>query len=299
MRRLLTVFMAGFFLLATAREGRAAPIELVADLEVAIGSNGITLCEQSVANAVVNPAVSVACSTGTIFPGAFVQAFANPDGSISLGGQFSATSFTSISVGAEVKMKGDLIHVQSNTLTSGWLQLVGHPSGAVTFSTLDCELGCTALANIEGRVDIGGLEEDLVQGSYLGGVPGLVTVFPQVTGAFMVPFTVGVQMPIEYSFEVDASIIGGTWPIGLSLLGSFALADPPLITILDSNLQPVPDAQLISAAGIDYGAGAIQPVPEPSVLALLAAGIAGAAQRRVQLRETIRTKENGRRVVLD
>ena len=279
-RSLALVFMTAFVFIADQREGRAAPIELVADLRVSVSGGGAGICDQSLANAVVNPAVFLTCSTGTAFPGAFIEAIANPNGSINIAAQFSATDFTSIAVGGSVTMKGDLIHVQHNTLTSGWLQIAGHPSGAITFSTLDCELGCTALASIDGEVTIGAIEHDVVAGFYNGGVPTVVTVFPQVIGAFLVPFTVGVQMPIEYSFDVRASIIGGILPSGLSLLGQFSLSDPPIITILDENLQPVPDAQLISAAGVNYGAGDTPSVPEPAILSLLGAAAAGVAARR-------------------
>lgn len=291
MRRFVTVIFTGaLFLLADQREASPAPFELLADLHVSAGISGNTVCDQSLANAVVNPAVPLSCSAVGVFPGAFIQAFANPDGSIAIGGLLSAANFTSASVNGSVTMKGDLIHVQHGSLTTGWLRIVGRPSGAVTFSPFGCELGCSGAAFIEGDVEIDGIEHELVRTAFAGGLPGPLVVFPTITGAILVPFAVGVQMPIEYSFQVGVGLIGGIFPEGATLLAQFSLVDPPLIEILDDNLQLVADAQLVSAAGINYGAGNAVPVPEPAMLFLLGTGAAGLAARRGSRSPALRAK---------
>ena len=93
--------------------------------------------------------------------------------------------------------------------------------------------------------------------------------------------------PFDLAYQLYANFTITTFGAGWLGDGKIILNDPPLIAIYDANMNPLPNARLVSQAGVNYGLAAdVAPatVPEPSTIGLLGLGLVRAAVVRYRRR---------------
>ena len=110
-------------------------------------------------------------------------------------------------------------------------------------------------------------------------------VIPADLNTIFLPVVFG--SPFDLAYQLYANFTITTFGAGWLGDGKIILNDPPLIAIYDANMNPLPNARLVSQAGVNYGlAEDVAPatVPELLTIGLLGLGLVRAAVVRYRRR---------------
>jgi hypothetical protein len=270
------VWMIGSCVMGSAPNAAAATIGLYGSVSVS-ASYGI--CAQGSAGyALPGDPVDVVCGSNSFgFVGSSVV---SNTGDMALTGIWTRDG--SVALYASAFDAG--VMVEGATGPNGFLSIVPRASG---FSTTTCYTtivgspgGCTIHSYFRSTFTALGVNDvtllDVTFDATINddGTDPSVTrsIEPIDLNRVFLPLAFGV--PFDLTYQLYAGFSVTSFGSGWRSESTIGLVDPPLIAIYDANMNLLPNARLVSPAGVDYGVSAPDPtpVPEPSTLVLIATG---------------------------
>jgi hypothetical protein len=240
-----------------------------------------------------NPVTASCAAVDNLGSDFAVNAFTNGNGVLNVGGGFVQVVNEFVTIETRARVEHDSVMINEPSQSSGFLRVIAHPSGEVTFtctSTSTTSAGqCSGDIGFGGAVGVNGNIVQVMNGSPIvnlspaGGTFSSASYAPTILG-FVDIFT-SYNTPIDWLYSLNVTIT--TTSVSNARFNmTYSISDPPIVQILDLNKNLLPNATITSASGIDYTGAAVPtapdntPVPEPTTLTLLGFGVGIPALRR-------------------